>query len=52
MINPFDKTFFKFLLGFILILLFSFSIFFFTGQNVDNSDIQAKPIEKTIQKTK
>lgn len=52
MINPFDKTFFKFLLGFILILLFSFSIFFFTGQNADNSDIQAKPIEKTIQKIK
>lgn len=31
MVNPFDKNFFHFLIGFLMILGFSFSIIFFTG---------------------
>jgi hypothetical protein len=31
MINPFDKNFFRFLLGFTCILVFSFSVLYFTG---------------------
>jgi hypothetical protein len=31
MVNPFDKNFFHFLLGFLMLLGFSFSVIFFTG---------------------
>ncbi|MDE2188214.1 MAG: hypothetical protein KGJ35_00590 [Patescibacteria group bacterium] len=31
MVNPFDKTFFKFLFGFILILAVSFTILYFVN---------------------
>jgi len=32
MVNPFDQTFFKFLLGFSLILCVSFAILYFVGK--------------------
>lgn len=32
MINPFDRTFFKFLIGFALILGVSFAILYFVGR--------------------
>jgi hypothetical protein len=32
MVNPFDKNFFHFLIGFLLILCFSFSVIYFTGK--------------------
>jgi hypothetical protein len=32
MVNPFDKNFFHFFIGFIMILLFSFSVLYFTGK--------------------
>ncbi len=38
MINPFDKNFFHFLVGFLLILSFSFTILFFTGVYKDVID--------------
>ena len=34
---PFDKTFFRFVLGFALILSLSFSILFFTGKYAENN---------------
>ena len=33
MVNPFDKSFFKFLLGFALILIMSFAIIYFATQH-------------------
>ena len=38
MINPFDKNFFHFLIGFLVILGFSFSVIFFTGVYKDVID--------------
>jgi hypothetical protein len=32
MINPFDKNFFKFLIGFVCILCFSFAMLFFVSR--------------------
>ncbi len=32
MVNPFDKNFFHFFIGFLLILCFSFSVLYFTGK--------------------
>jgi hypothetical protein len=32
MVNPFDRTFFRFVLGFTLMLSLSFAIFFFIGR--------------------
>ncbi len=34
---PFDKTFFRFVLGFAFILSLSFSVLFFTGMYANNS---------------
>ncbi|MDB5239191.1 MAG: hypothetical protein JWO00_526 [Candidatus Parcubacteria bacterium] len=34
MVNPFDSSFFKFLLGFICILLLSFTVFYFVGKYI------------------
>lgn len=42
--NPFDKSFFKFLLGFTLILALSFTMLYFVGRqgvSVDNADLPA-----------
>ncbi len=38
MINPFDKNFFHFLVGFLLILTFSFTVLFFAGVYKDVID--------------
>jgi len=38
MVNPFDKNFFHFLGGFILILFFSFGVLYFTGKYGDVLD--------------
>ena len=32
MVNPFDKTFFKFLIGFACILILSFAVLYFVGR--------------------
>jgi hypothetical protein len=43
-VNPFDKNFFNFLLGFLFILCFSFSILYFTGKYsdvIDGKDVAA-----------
>jgi hypothetical protein len=32
MVNPFDKSFFKFLIGFVLILAASFAALYFAGR--------------------
>ena len=37
--NPFDQTFFRFLLGFTLILAMSFAILFFVGQYKDSLEV-------------
>lgn len=44
MVNPFDRNFFHFLIGFCLILAFSFSILFFTdkyGRVLDGKEVAA-----------
>jgi hypothetical protein len=41
MVNPFDNNFFHFLIGFSLILCFSFSILYFTGKYGDVVDTKA-----------
>jgi hypothetical protein len=38
MVNPFDKNFFHFLFGFLMILAFSFSVLYFTGKYGDVLD--------------
>ena len=48
MVNPFDRNFFHFLFGFLLILCFSFSVLYFTGKYgsvLDKKDVAAS-IEK------
>ncbi len=42
MVNPFDRNFFHFLIGFSLILCFSFSVLYFTGKY--SSVLDAKEI--------
>ena len=49
MVNPFDKTFFRFILGFAFILSLSFGVLFFAGRyqsslatNATADNIQAK----------
>ena len=39
--NPFDGTFFKFLIGFVLILLVSFSIIYLAGKYKEGSALRA-----------
>lgn len=34
MTNPFDRSFFKFIIGFAVILLVSFTVLYFVGQNL------------------
>ncbi len=48
MINPFDKTFFRFLLGFSLMLSMSFAVIFLTGKysHVIDGDTPAASIKK------
>jgi hypothetical protein len=38
MVNPFDRTFFRFVLGFTLILVISFAILFFVGEYTSDLD--------------
>jgi hypothetical protein len=40
MVNPFDRTFFQLMLGFSLILSFSFAILFFVGRYSANLEEQ------------
>lgn len=45
MVNPFDKTFFNFLLGFMVILTLSLSILFFVNwhtETINKKDLTAK----------
>ncbi|GEM_PF-4842686 len=39
--NPFDGTFFKFLIGFVLILFVSFGIIYLASQYKSNAPVQA-----------
>jgi len=41
MVNPFDRSFFRFLFGFLIILAASFSIIYFVGQYANNAPAQA-----------
>ena len=41
MVNPFDRNFFRFLLGFLLILTVSFGIIYFVGRYIGNAPVQA-----------
>jgi len=41
MVNPFDRNFFKFLFGFLIILAASFSVIYFVGQYAENAPAQA-----------
>jgi hypothetical protein len=44
MVNPFDRTFFRFLLGFTLILVVSFAILFFVEQYSSEIDQRSDAI--------
>lgn len=41
MVNPFDNNFFKFLLGFVCILVFSFALLFFIERYSNHLDGQS-----------
>ncbi len=41
MVNPFDRNFFKFLLGFLVILAASWSVIYFVGRYAANAPAQA-----------
>ena len=38
MVNPFDRTFFRFVIGFTLILAISFAVLFFVGEYSSDLD--------------
>ena len=46
MVNPFDRNFFKFSIGFVMILCFSFTVLYFTGKY--SSVIDQKEVEANI----
>jgi len=48
MINPFDRDFFKFFVGFVCILSFSFCILYVVGQFT--RDMENQDQEATVQK--
>ena len=48
MINPFDRDFFKFLMGFLTILCISFAIFFFVNKYSSTINVQEKAETKNI----
>lgn len=50
MVNPFDKTFFRFVLGFSLILSMSFAILFFVNRYESSTGgIDIKAVKSLIQ---
>lgn len=46
MTNPFDRSFFKFFLGFVLILTIGFGILYFVGRYTSSLDRQATVLEQ------
>ena len=46
MVNPFDRNFFKFFLGFVCILSFSFCILYIVGQYSATEEIQQAAVTK------
>lgn len=46
MINPFDRSFFKFFLGFIVIILASLAVLYFAGHYNASSDTKASIMQK------
>jgi hypothetical protein len=46
MVNPFDRNFFKFFIGFLCILAISFAIMYFVGKWGDSLDKQAASLFK------
>ncbi|MDR3558513.1 MAG: hypothetical protein P4L61_03205 [Candidatus Pacebacteria bacterium] len=47
MVNPFDRTFFKFFFGFLTILLLSFCVLFFANRSNDATDIDTRSLTAT-----
>ena len=47
MVNPFDRTFFKFFLGFITILLLSFCVLFFANQSTETDNVNSQSLTAT-----
>ena len=47
MVNPFDRTFFKFLFGFIIILALSFCVLFFANQSAGSTAVDTDSLTVT-----
>lgn len=47
MVNPFDRTFFKFFFGFITILLVSFCVLYFANHTSETTQIDSESLTAT-----
>ena len=47
MVNPFDRTFFKFLFGFLIILGLSFCVLFFANQSAGSTAVDTSALTAT-----
>jgi hypothetical protein len=47
MVNPFDRTFFKFFFGFVTILLLSFCVLYFANQSSEMTAVDSQSLTAT-----